>query len=152
MIAIIAAICALILGIGIGYLIALRILKRSPDSETKLDASGIRWEKNEGHRPYEALRQLRRHFPTHEIVTGTRFLDIVEPKGTAATTARRRCEDWTVAVVMIDKRTDRLSRVILRDDDAHAQEKRWVLRRAGIKVTVISPDADEDVMRAALAA
>lgn len=152
MIAILAAVSGVIIGVAVGFFIFTAVHKRTSAEAIRLDASGIRWEKIEAHRPYEALRQLRRHFPTHDIVTGVRFLDIVDPKGTGAVLARTRCEDWIVAIVMIDKRTERLSRVILRDDDRFADEKKWVLRRAGIKVTLMPPDANEDVMRATLAA
>lgn len=148
----VVAMLALIVGGACGYVIASR--SRGPTTRTgdSFTASGIRWQRSDGHRAYQALRHLRRHFPTHDIVTGTRFLDLVEPKGNAAPEARQRCYDWTVAVIMVDKRTERLSRVVLLSDDVHAEEKRWVLRRAGIKVSIVEHDADEDTMRAAMAA
>lgn len=152
MIVVIVAILALIVGGSSGYAVALRTRRPGDGAGRPFDASGVRWQRGDGHRAYQALRHLRRHFPTHEIVTGVRFLDLVEPKGNAAPDARRRCYDWTVAVVMVEKRTDRLARVVLRSDDVHAEEKRWVLRRAGIKVSIVEHDADEDAMRAAMAA
>lgn len=148
MIAIMTMIMGLIVGGGCGWLATTRI----QHARTRQPLEGVKWEKTGSTGVYSALHNLRRHYPTHDFVTGARFLDLVRSCGRSAESANRTCREWTVAMVMIDKRTQAASRIILRSDDPDADEKSWILRRAGFKVMTIEPDVDEDGMRAAMAA
>ena len=104
---------------------------------------GVRWERNSKELSYASLRHLRRHYPTHDLMTNIGFLDLVFPKGHGANQVIERCREWSVAVVMIDKRNGQIGRLILLSTDEDVEEKSWILRRAGYDIVIVEPDALE---------
>lgn len=126
-------------------LAVMAIIRRRSEARYKANSvlEGVRWERNEKELSYAALRHLRRHYPTHDLMTEIRFLDLVIPKGHGGSQVVDRCKNWTVAIVMIDKRNGHLGRVVLLSTDEDAEEKSWILRRTGYDVVVIEPDGLE---------
>lgn len=142
----------LAVGIAIGAS-ACWLMTRSPAELSVREAiDGVKWEKTGANGAYPALTALRRHYPTHDFITGIPFLDIVTARGTIGERATKLCRSWTISIIMIDKRTQEVSRLFIRSDDPDAEEKRWILRRIGFKVVMIEPEADDDGMRLAMAA
>lgn len=114
--------------------------------------TAVRWEKAPDSTSASAIQHVRRRHPALDAHVGVRFLDVVQPRGADASYAIRRCSEWEVAIMMVDKRTGLLDRIVLFADDVHEGEKRWILRRVGIKVVTIASDADADAVAEAMAA
>lgn len=149
MIAVFALLAGVMIGVGAGY-IGCERMHRARERMPALNA--VRWEKTTVQVVAPALKHLRRHYPTHEIVTGFPFMDLVHARGSASEAVRRRCGAWTVGFIMVDRRNEILTRVVLWDDDIEGTEKTWILRRAGYKVTIMSRGVDEGRLMATMAA
>lgn len=116
------------------------------------DISGARWEKSKGVITPLAIRHLRRHYPTHDLMTNVRFLDLVQARGAINDGVEAHSGYWTVGVVMIDKRTGDGSRIILWHEDEDRDQKSWILKRAGYKVHHLQRDAEESELLNSMAA
>lgn len=133
---------------------AVYILRLRADRVAAIPESlnGVRWERGHSRVTNDAIRHLRRHYPTHDLITNAPFLDLVTTKGARAEAVARRCHAWTVAVVMIDKRTGDSGRLIIWSDDSEMEEKTWILRRVGYKVIVVDRNGGEQQLIDAMAA
>ncbi len=123
----------------------MAVVRRRNEARYKANSvlEGVRWERNAKEQSYAALRHLRRHYPTHDLMTNVRFLDLVFPKGHGSNQVVERCKEWTVAVVMIDKRNGQIGRLVLLSTDEDGEEKSWILRRTGYDIVIVEPDALE---------
>lgn len=123
----------------------MAIARRRNEARYKANSvlEGVRWERNAKELSYASLRHLRRHYPTHDLMTNVGFLDLVFPKGHGSTQVVDRCKEWSVAVVMIDKRNGQVGRLVLLSTDEDVEEKTWILRRSGYDVVLVEPDALE---------
>ena len=135
---------------AVGAYIACERTRRERDRVTPLD--GVRWERVVTDVVAPAVKHLRRHYPTHELITDYRFLDLVGARGPTSGDVRQRCASWTVGMVMVDRRTCAISRIVLWNGMADHDEKTWILRRAGYKVTVMDRDIQESGLMEAMAA
>lgn len=114
--------------------------------------AAIRWEQTGIDLMDGPVRHLRRHRPTHDLLTNVPFLNVVRPKGNAAALVSRRCAGWLLPIVMIERRSGRIDRVVLLSGDADIAEKHGILRRTSVRTMVIAPDANETEVVTALAA
>lgn len=116
------------------------------------DLKTLRWARADPRLASPALRCLRRHYPTHDLVTGVPLLELMHTTGPHADEVARRCAGWSVGVAMVEKRSGSLSRIIMWSGDPQGEEKAWLLRRVGYRVTVLDEDGAEarlmDVMTA----
>lgn len=140
MIYILCLMMGLLLGAGAMHAVHLRIER---EAARPVDLNGLRWERGSMRVTNEAIRHLRRHYPTHDLVTHVPFLDLVQARGPSSDAVARRCIGWNSGVVMIDKRTGDSNRVILWSDDAEIEQKCWILRRVGYRVIVVDRDGEE---------
>lgn len=111
-----------------------------------------RWEKTGSDGLNPALREMRRLYPTHDIVPAIRFLDLVRVKGSAGQAVRAQCGEWSVAAVVVDRRTGEIARVLLWSDDERSAEKTQILRKVGFQVRTIGAHADMEELAMAMAA
>lgn len=149
MIYILCVLAGILIGGGAAAWLMLRLTPRTiPD----VDLRTLRWERSEPKLSNPALRCLRRHYPTHDLVTGVPLLDLVSTSGPHADEVSRRCAGWSVGLAMVDKKSGAMSRIIVWRNDPLMEEKIWLLRRVGHRVTVIDEDIGEtqllDVMTA----
>lgn len=114
--------------------------------------AAIRWEATGVDLTDGPVRHLRRHRPTHDLLTNVPFLQVVRPKGNAAAVVSRRCASWLLPIVMVERRSGRIERVVLLNGDPDLGEKHGILRRTSVRTIVIAPDADEREVVTALAA
>lgn len=135
-------------GAGV-YVLRLRFERTA---SMPVELTGMRWERPNSCLNNQTLKHLRRHYPTHDLITSVPFLDMVHPKGARSEAVAGRCRAWSVGVVMIDKRTTECGRLILWADDAELENKTWILRRAGYKVIVVERDGEEQGLLQAMAA
>jgi hypothetical protein len=149
MISVIFLMVGMLVGAGGTYL-AMEKVRRERGRIPSLER--VRWERTAIQVMTAAHKEMRRHYPTHELVAGCPFLDLVHARGAASEAVRTHCASWTVGIVMIDRRSEATSRIILWNEDAHRDEKTWILRRAGYKVTVMPRDVDTDALMEAMAA
>jgi hypothetical protein len=142
-----------LLGMAAGAGAVYAVMRRMRAGEKGvIPLDGVRWEKTGGGIVATAIRHMRRYYPTHELVIGCPFSEFVEAKGASAEAVRRRCAAWTVGVCMVDRRTAVVSRIVLWACDADAEEKSWILKRAGYRVTVIDRHIEESGLVEAMAA
>jgi hypothetical protein len=140
-------------GILAGGIAAVLVMERlSRRRPAPADLKTLRWERAEPRLASPALRCLRRHYPTHDLVTGVPLLDLMHTTGPHADEVARRCAGWAVGVAMVEKRSGSLSRLIVWSGDPAGEEKAWLLRRVGYRVTVLDENGTEsgliDVMSA----
>jgi len=86
------------------------------------------------------------------MMTNVRFLDLVKPMGHAASSVIPFAEQWTVPIVLIDKRTGLVGNLVLNENDPDLEGKRNILMRTGIKVFILPDDAGEAAILELLAA
>lgn len=141
------------IGLIIGGLLVYYVKTRS-DKEFSMpvDLTGIRWESGNSVINHDAYKYLRRHYPTHDIVTNVSFLELAQAKGSRVEDVIRTCKSWTVGVVMIDKRTGSGQRIILWKEDPQADEKAWILKRIGYRVFILQRDGAEQQIIEGMAA
>ena len=134
------------------WIIQTRVRVRGATSMNPQDLALARWERtgNDGMSP--ALREMRRLYPTHDVVPTMRFLDLVRVKGTTGEAVRTLCNAWTVAAVIVDRRTAEIVRVILWSDDDRLSEKTSILHKVGFHVRTIPSDAGMEELAVAMAA
>lgn len=139
-------------GGAIHWIMQTRRPPSSTSSATPQDLALARWERtgNDGLSP--ALREMRRLYPTHDIVPTMRFLDLVRVKGSTGEAIRARCNAWTVAAVVVDRRTAEIVRIILWSEDERLAEKIQILRKVGFHVRTIPADAGMEELATAMAA
>ena len=146
------AVCLLagaLIGAAASYIVLARL---SASRSRPAPLEGVRWERVGTGGVPDAVRHMRRHYPTHELVIGCPFSDLVEARGPAASAVKNRCGGWNVGVAMVDRRTGALSRIVLWGCDPHLEEKTWILRRAGYRVTVVDRHIEESGLVEAMAA
>lgn len=136
------------LGVGAGMImtiipgVLLYFFKFRKDSE--IDILHVKWQRSSNSINQVTYRNLKRNYPTHDLVTGVLFCDLVTTKGHQAQKIMQQCKDWLVAGVMIDKRTGFLDRVIIWNNDNYIEEKNSVLKKVGYKTVILDREEDEE--------
>jgi len=146
---VVCVLVGLMVGGAAAYFAMGRVSARTPEP---LDLRALRWEKAPVRLSSPALRHLRRHYPTHDLLTGVPITTLITTRGPVAEEAARHCAAWSAAVVMVDKRTGNLGRIIVWSGDPQSADKAWLLRRVGYRVTLVDEDGEEAAMLEALAA
>jgi hypothetical protein len=130
----------MILVIVPGVLLYFLKLKKSPE----IDLTHVKWQRSADCVNQVTYRNLKRNYPTHDLVTGVLFCDLVTTKGQQAQQVMQKCRDWLVAGVMIDKRTGFLDRVIIWNDDDLIEEKNKILKKVGYRTVVLDREENEE--------
>jgi hypothetical protein len=141
---ILASVAALILGLGIGYLLGLRdqasdevIADRRRECDEDILHS-VRWEVRETSFDLDFIRGARMTDPTQETVHNVPLSMVLDPIGPVSERLRRNAERAIIGAVKIDRKNGRVVSAILPET---RRSKRIVplLRKAGIRTT-IGPD------------
>jgi hypothetical protein len=146
---VVCVLVGLMAGGAAAYFFMRRLAVHEP---APIDLRAMRWEKVPVRLTSPALRHLRRHYPTHDLLTCVPMMSLLATRGPQAEDVARHCAAWSAAVVMVDKRTGGLGRVIVWSADPLASEKAWMLRRVGYRVTLVDEDGEETAMLDAMAA
>jgi len=146
---VVCVLVGLMVGGAAAYFVTGRVAVRTAEP---LDLRALRWERAPVRLTSPALRHLRRHYPTHDLLTGVPINTLITTRGPVAEEAVRHCTGWSAAVVMVDKRTGGLGRIIIWSGDPQCADKAWLLRRVGYRVTLVDEDGEEEAMISAMAA
>lgn len=146
-------IICMLTGLIVGGASAFLVLQNMHKINRKaLNLSGVRWEKNDVEINKPAIKAIKRNFPTHDILTNVPFFDLVKSKGKDAEKVTNQCREWTVAILMIEKRTGAKNKIIIWKNDPYENDKTWILKRLGYKVYVIDSEIEEDILLQEMAA